>query len=66
MITYGIGTYAGVLIVVTGDIADIPGAIRTNLSNELARIGAPISTRATQTSADKAVANAGLAAALSA
>lgn len=26
MITYGIGTYAGVMVVITGDISDVPTA----------------------------------------
>ena len=43
--------------VITGDIADVPGAVRTALLGDLTGI---------QTSADKAVANAALAAALSA
>lgn len=27
MITYGTGTYAGVMVVITGDISDVPTAI---------------------------------------
>lgn len=58
-----VSTSAGVI---TGDISDVGPAVRANLATELARIDQPISTRATQESADKAVSNAALAAALSA
>ena len=51
MIAYGAGTYAGVMIVVTGDIADVPtaaanaAAVRAELATELARVDVAISTR---------------------
>ena len=51
MIAYGAGTYAGVMIVVTGDIADVPtaaanaAAVRAELATELARVDVAVSTR---------------------
>lgn len=32
MITYGAGTYAGVMIVITGDIADVPAAVQSGMT----------------------------------
>jgi hypothetical protein len=51
MITYGTGTYAGVLTVITGDITAVPSAsanaaaVRTELATELGRIDVATSTR---------------------
>lgn len=51
MIAYGVGTYAGVVMVVTGDIADVPtaaataAAVRAELATELARVDVAVSTR---------------------
>ena len=32
MIAYGTGTYAGVMIVVTGDVEDVPAAVQSGLT----------------------------------
>ena len=64
MITYGLGTYAGVLTVITGDIADVPGVVRTALLGDLTDIQTSADKAASN--ADKAASNAALAAALSA
>jgi hypothetical protein len=45
MITYGLGTYAGVMTVITGDIDDVPAVVRGALSPELARLDVAVSTR---------------------
>lgn len=45
MITYGLGTYAGVMTVITGDVADVPGLVRNELTTELGRIDVAVSSR---------------------
>jgi hypothetical protein len=32
VITYGIGTYAGVMVVITGDISQVPAAVQSWLT----------------------------------
>lgn len=57
MISYGVGTYAGVMIVVTGDIADVPTAAANAAAvrAELAPDFAPLAKEATVTAAQSAI-----------
>lgn len=71
MITYGIGTYAGVMVVITGDISQVPAAVQSGLTAQgYTSARAPnldvLPNVALETTAQDAKKNAALAAALSA